>query len=93
MFSVPVLQIRDPATSRRLQRQYHLAGDGIVIYRGTEDSSWPENYRMCKYFHLHASFDCSMNIYTFCIKSDAPRGSPVGVLFTCEQWKSWLMMY
>ena len=35
MFSVPVLQIRDPATTRRLQRQYHV-GDGIVIYRGTQ---------------------------------------------------------
>ena len=58
----------------------------------------PNTQKICKYFDLHCSFNCSKNIYTkeapFCFKSEFLRAQPCW--FTLYQWraeKDWLMRY
>ena len=65
--------------------------------KGTQNqfSGWSENTEMCKYFHLPASFTCSIGNYTKEILSSLPvvapggggggGGSYVGSLFNSEE--------
>ena len=49
---------------RRLERAVTLSGEKLKGTR-SEDACWPEkveNTQMRKYFHLQASFGCSVNI-------------------------------
>ena len=52
---------------------------------------------MCKYFHVQASFGCSVNIYTkkyFASNLCSTWHSCIGLLFTNEeQKKCWFVMF
>ena len=50
--------------------------------KGTQNqfSSWSENTEMCKYFHLPASFTCSIGNYTKEVLSSLPVIAPRGAV-------------
>ena len=63
---------------------------GLILYvRGTRHKlAWKQ--KTCKSFHLHSSFDCSIDSYTkeapFCFKSEFLRAQPCW--FTLYQWRA-----